>query len=139
MPSTESQQTVVWIIDDDDVESLLIKEALLRTMPDCIMHAVGTAEAASDSLADESIPRPHLVILDYFLPRTEAPTLLPTLRAALGWTPIVVLSALSEKADVERCFAAQASLFIPKPPSYSGLSTALARVCEVYLNIAVFP
>lgn len=131
--------TTIWIIDDDDVEALLIREALTRSIEPVEFHAFSDGESTKSALKNQAITRPDLVILDYFLPDGEAPDLLPILRSALDWTPIVVLSALAENADVRRCFVAQASMFVEKPSSYVELSSAMARISDVWLNVAVRP
>ncbi|MFT6143218.1 MAG: CheY-like chemotaxis protein [Myxococcota bacterium] len=139
MSANTELETTIWIIDDDDVEALLIREALNRSVEPVEFHAFSDAESVKSALANTSIPRPDLVILDYFLPDAEAPELLPVLRESLDWTPIVVLSALTEKASVRRCFDARASMFVEKPPSYAELSSAMARISDVWLNVALRP
>lgn len=131
--------TTIWIIDDDNVESRLICEALFRNIPGVSCTTLFSADELSAAIDDPNLARPDLIILDYFLPGCEAPDVLPTLRGALDWTPIVVLSALAHTVDVRRCLEGQATLFVEKPPSYVELSSALCRISDVLLNLAKTP
>lgn len=107
-----SRQARVLIVDDHDTNRLLLREQV--TMSGC------TPVLASDGLEalhEIHASAPDMVILDLMLPRLDGESVLRKVRANPDFNrmPIVVISALAERARVKRCIDLGAADFIPKP------------------------
>lgn len=77
--------------------------------------------------------RPDVLLLDVMLPGASGLTLVKRLRADPRWKdlPVVIVSALAGKGDLEAGNAAGANAYLTKPFGASDLRRALSRYVQV--------
>ena len=119
--------TVLVVDDDPDIRviaAMKLEQAGLRVL----------AEADGDAaLAAALEQNPDAVLLDWMMPRLTGIEVCARLRAhaQTAQTPIILLTAKAQEADIERGFAAGANDYIVKPFSprelVARVTAALAR------------
>lgn len=116
----------VLIVDDH----ALIRDALARVLvglaPDMMVLEATDPKAAFETIERE--PDLDLVLLDLALPGTHGLAVLQSLRAKHPAISVVVISASSERENVERALDHGALGFIPKSSSNEVLASALRLV-----------
>lgn len=118
---------MIFLIVDDHV---LVREAMRGLLKELQADA-GVLEAGTCHLASDLI-RQHgdltLILLDLQMPDCDGFKFLSTLREQYPMTPVVVLSAFNDRANVVRALDAGALGFIPKTASREVLLGALRLV-----------
>lgn len=124
MAHTRSMSRVV-IVDDD--------EATLKLYSAVIKRVLGEAPAAfSDpqaALLEMPRLRPSLVIVDYYMPEMDGVAFTKALRLqpAHEFTPLIMLTAHSDRSLGPRALDAGATTFVEKPISIKDFSAQLRR------------
>ncbi|MEA5448531.1 EAL domain-containing protein [Leptolyngbya sp. CCNP1308] len=101
------------LIVDDDPNNFDVIEALLDA-EGYQLHYVSTGEAA---IAVLDHLEPDLILLDVMMPGLNGFEVCHWLKSSPAWAslPVIMVTALSEKQDLARCFSAGANDFISKP------------------------
>jgi CheY-like chemotaxis protein len=118
-------QRLILVADDDADILALIKAVLERSG-----HQVVAVADGAEALAGVRKHKPDLAVLDITMPHINGLEVLRLLRADSETValPVVLLSAQTQEADVERGFATGASAYMKKPFSPRELA---ARVAEL--------
>lgn len=117
------------LVIDDDPRLIHIVSMFL----DSEGHTIQTASNGAEGLELLKSFRPELVIVDVMMPDMDGTEVCRSIRAdpEFGDIPVLLFTALSTAADVERARAAGATNMITKPYSLEGLKNvvngALAR------------
>ena len=122
--TTRSSERPLAVVADDEKDILLLVATVLQNAGFDVIGARNGVEA----LAEIRVRRPQLVVLDLSMPELDGLEVVRRVRAdaAVAATPIVILSARAQDADVARAYADGASGYIRKPFKPSEL-VALAR------------
>jgi signal transduction histidine kinase len=106
------KRELILVVDDDDSNRLLAEAILTADGYACV--AVASGQAAIDAFATA---KPALVLLDVLMPIMDGFETLRRLRAlpSSATTPIIIVTALSDLASVQRALAAGADDFVTKP------------------------
>ena len=114
----------ILICDDEDVLRQLVRASLARSDYDFV-EACDGEEAVTSAHAE----RPQLIILDVMMPRLTGLEALEHIRAdpALATTPVIMLTARTQKDDRSAADNAGATLFLAKPFSPTDLAFLVAR------------
>jgi two-component system response regulator VicR len=99
----------ILVIDDDPTQLALLRLELERTNFDVV-----TAKSGHEGLRKAYQVHPELIILDILMPEMDGLAVLRRLRQVCG-APILILSALSSKADIIRGLSLGADDYITKP------------------------
>lgn len=99
------------IVEDDPFLAGLIIEQLLRV--GITNHLVGDADAALDYIAAH---KPDIILLDILLPGMNGFALLERLKKKSEWVhiPVVILSNLGQKSEIDRGIALGAIEYLVK-------------------------
>ena len=119
------ERPLVLIADDDPDIRELVRYRLERSGYD-----VAAAGDGEEALALAESLRPALCVFDVMMPKLDGYELTRRLRAdpATAATPVILLTARSQEADVERGFAAGADDYIRKPFSPEELRARVQAV-----------
>ena len=113
----------ILIVDDEPDILLMLRMGLEDEGHEIVMAADGAM--ALERIAEH---RPDLVLLDVMMPGVDGFGVLEAKQRDGDTTPVVMLSAKSEPADIDRALGLGAVDFVPKPFDLDGL---LARVGEL--------
>jgi DNA-binding response OmpR family regulator len=103
----------VLVIEDDDHIAQILRFMLHRQGFEVTVSADG---AAARTHIQQSAA-PGLVLLDVMLPHVDGFELVRVIRAQAGWetTPVIMLTAKNQEADIVRALDAGANDYIVKP------------------------
>jgi CheY-like chemotaxis protein len=117
------------LIVDDDSRNIFALSAVLRARKyDCIA-ASDMTEALSTLISRPDI---RVILLDMMMPDMDGYEAIPMIRKMEGYTqvPIIAVTAQAMVGDKERCLAAGADGYVPKPVEVD----ELVRLLHQYLK-----
>ncbi len=109
---TEKSRIEVLIVEDNQADSYLIKEAMRAAEPSCETLAIADGESAIRHLSQH---RPDIVVLDLNIPRRDGVEVLRFIRAQEKLDAVVVVIFSSSPQDAIERQAPQADAHIQKP------------------------
>lgn len=113
------------LIADDD---LLIR-TILTDMLGELGHTVVAARDGAEALELYGKEKPDAVLLDFLMPKMNGMDAMKAIRQQGGGTPIVMLTAISDRSvRAVEPGAEQPDAFLEKPPRLKSLEKALAKV-----------
>lgn len=117
------------LLVDDNEQNLELLLAYLEELG-C---SLSTARDGVEALEAVAKAKPDLILLDIMMPRMSGFQVCAKLKAdpATKTIPIVVVTALSEVADVERAVELGADDFVTKPVNKLELLTRVRSLCRV--------
>jgi putative two-component system response regulator len=120
----------VVIVDDDDATLKLYSAVIKRVLGEAPVAFSNPAEA----LAELENLRPSLVVVDYFMPEMDGVAFTQSLRAlpAHAFTPVLMLTAHSDRTLGPRALSAGATAFVEKPISLKEFTAQLRRFANVH-------
>jgi DNA-binding response OmpR family regulator len=118
----------VLVVDDDHDCRLLLSTIMARAGFE--VDAVADGEMAIATLRSRP---PDLVLLDAYLPRCDGFQVCRTIKSdpATTHTPVIMLTAFSAGDARERCLAAGADEFVPKPFRADTLLDTIRQLLEI--------
>lgn len=141
-----SQPFSILVVDDEPdnfevIETLLsIEETALGETQAYQLHYAASGAAA---LASLELFQPDVILLDVMMPGMSGLEVCQRIKAMAQWQslPIVMVTSLTGKADLARCFAAGADDFISKPVTGLELNArvrSMLRIRQQYQALANF-
>ena len=114
-------------------DDVALNRTLLRTILAPLGFEVHDASDGQEALNEAARLRPHLVLIDSVMPVIDGVEAIMRLRAhpVLKSTPIISVSASAMAVDRDRCLAAGANAFLPKPIDIPTLLDAIASAAGV--------
>jgi len=122
MAKTMHKELIV-IVDDDPDILLTLRLALEKEG-----YRVKTAESVAELLEKFPLRKPGLILLDVMLPWMSGYDLCRTLKEQFDNCPIIMISALGQRTDIERGFLSGADEYFTKPLD---LDVLLAKIHEL--------
>jgi diguanylate cyclase (GGDEF)-like protein len=127
------------VVVDDQPDNFDVIEALL-TDPSYSLHYVASGQDALNSL---EILQPDLLLLDVMMPDMDGIEVCRRIKQMPEWEglPIIMVTALTTKADLARCLEAGADDFISKPVNRLELTArvrSMLRIRDQYQQLANF-
>ena len=121
---------------DDEPTILELLQLIIQTLGD---HTVITATSAAEALElleDPQTPAIDCFLIDIQMPETDGVSLCQTLRAHPEYqlTPILMLTAMTDKTYIDRAFAAGASDYITKPFDIDNLRGRIQLIGDMSKN-----
>lgn len=133
----ESEPVDILIVEDNEADLMIMREALLDTRLSVNLHTAANGEDAMKFLRrvgeHSTAPRPHLILLDLNMPRRNGHEVLEEIKSdrLLMRIPVVVLTTSQADDDISRAYAAHANCYIRKPVDFNNF-------CEVMRRIEIF-
>jgi signal transduction histidine kinase/CheY-like chemotaxis protein len=110
-------------------DDVALNRALLRDVLAPLGFEVHEANDGLEALAQAQRLRPHLVLIDSVMPGLDGASAIARMRATPGLQQayVIGISASAMAADRERCLAAGADAFMPKPLDVASLLDHVAQ------------
>lgn len=114
----------VVVVEDNDGDVLLFREALAHHQIDCDMHVCSDGLAALEFLERVGTaaehPCPDLILLDLNLPKVDGVTVLSAFRnhPACAETPVIVVTSSDAKSDRAKVAAYPPTEYFRKPSDF---------------------
>lgn len=120
----QGKPTLLMAEDEEDTASLL--RFLLERSGYHVLHAQDGKQAQQ---MIDTMPAPHLVLLDIMLPHMSGLQLLPYIRKKPDWqqVPIIMLTADSSEHDIQQALTSGANDYMVKPFNPRELTARLSR------------
>jgi len=135
----------VLLVEDDPDHADLVTFSLVESEPKGkVVHHVSDGHAALDYLfrrggfADpDQSPRPHLILLDLRLPKTDGLVVLKEIRTSpdeeLRRIPVVVLTSSEAGRDTAAAYDGGANSYVVKPVDYQEFHNLVAGIGYYWL------
>lgn len=140
----------VLMVDDDDDDWLLVKEAFAESQFTCefeldfrrlkdgleLLDYLGDCASGSDQK-----PLPHLILLDLNMPKMDGKEALKRMKShpACRGIPVVIFTTSTERGDAVECYQYGGSSFLEKPHSYDSLKEMIQTLCDYWVCISQLP
>jgi diguanylate cyclase (GGDEF)-like protein len=127
------------LIVDDEPDNFDVVQALLSDQ-DYQLHYASNGQEAIDSL---KLFQPDVILLDVMMPGIDGIDVCQRIKTMPEWeaVPIIMVTALTNKTDLARCFAAGADDFISKPVNRLELTArvrSMLRIHQQYQQLSTF-
>jgi CheY-like chemotaxis protein len=135
----------VLLVEDDDGDALIIREAFEYYKIRNRLHVVTDGEAALRFLRRlepyQEAPRPGLILLDVNLPRLSGLEVLSQLKADpdLLVLPVVMLTSSRAEEDILRSYALHANAYVSKPVDFEHFIEAIRQIDDFFLTLVRLP
>jgi CheY-like chemotaxis protein len=124
---TVEQQPLLLLVDDNQANIDLLMDYVPTAG-----YQVAVAHNGVEALARVEELQPSLILMDIQMPVLDGLEAIRHIRATgMNHTPIIALTALAMRGDRERCLAAGANAYIPKPVSIHSLLATIAEQLSV--------
>ena len=140
----------ILLAEDNETDVLLIKRALQGAGIHSRMEVVTDGEEAIAYLRGENqyadrrqYPMPNLVLLDIKMPRKNGLEVLEWLRTSeqrgLNRLPVIIMSASSLQADIDRAYDLGVNAYLMKPAAFGELVGTMRKTAEFWKDTAEHP
>ncbi|MGZ4056035.1 MAG: response regulator [Bacteroidia bacterium] len=138
----------ILIADDDEEDTMLIKDALNESRLRNGVKSVGDGEELMEFLynkgkyADKELyPTPGIILLDLNMPKMDGREALKEIKEdpKLRSIPIIVLTTSKAEEDIVRTYNLGVSSFITKPVSFSALVEIMKTLNKYWFEIVELP
>jgi CheY-like chemotaxis protein len=123
----------VGVVEDSDEDYAALERNARGGPPDIVLERWIRAEALLDELKAGREAWPDLLLIDLSLPGIDGVELVRRLRDDIGTRPLplFILSGSARSLDIDRCYAAGASLYLAKPLGRPELHAAVELLTAV--------
>jgi CheY-like chemotaxis protein len=137
------RKRVILVADDSADDRLLVGEALAQAGVCCRVEMVADGQKALDYVRGageyqdrQRYPVPEVLLLDLKMPVKDGFQTLEEVKADDHWRllPVVIFSASSLPADIEKAYRLGANAYLAKPSSLAELVTLMRTVVEFWLR-----
>jgi len=120
----------ILLVDDDENDRQLLREAIESDRVDHTMHAIADGEQLMNYLSLSNVNTPDLIFLDLNMPRKNGMECLVEMRAdeKFNNTIIAVYSTSSSKKEINSVLHAGTNIYITKPNNYLALKKIVSEV-----------
>ena len=135
----------VLLVEDDDGDVLMTREAFEHYKLRNRLHVVGDGEQALEFLRRTGryadAPRPGLILLDVNLPRRSGLEVLAELKQDpdLLVIPVVMLTTSRAEEDILRSYSLHANAFVSKPVDFEQFVEAIRQIDDFFLTLVCLP
>ena len=122
------------LVEDNPGHVRLMQEALKESKAPFTMTVLTDGVQAMEFLRREgehkAAKRPHLVLLDLNLPKKSGREVLTEIKAdeGLASIPVVILTASTDKEDIERCYDLNANCYLSKPTNLNEFANVVKMI-----------
>lgn len=126
-PKKKTAQAKILIVDD---ETDIVNTVQYR-LESC-KYEVITASNGQEGLEKATMEKPDLILLDINMPIMDGHEMLERLRSRpdLKSTPVIMLTAYSDRADVSKAAELGISNYVTKPFDFTDLTEKISKTLE---------
>lgn len=146
----KGRQATVTILmaDDDEDDSMLIREAITISQLPIELHVVSNGEELMDYLyrrgqyANNTLaPRPGLILLDLNMPKKDGLEVLKEIKTdpELRPIPVIVLTTSKAEENIYHTYSLGANSYIVKPMTFSALVELMKTLGKYWFEIVELP
>lgn len=119
----------VILADDDGDDCGIFVEALNEVAPHAVIDCTSNGDKLMQKLS-EGILLPDIIFLDLNMPGKNGHDCLKEIRSeeTLKSIPVIIYSTAEASEDIDKTFEEGASLYLPKPHSFSDLKAMLSKI-----------
>lgn len=135
----------ILIVEDNPADVRLMREVLRDLEPPVKIHVSTDGDDALLFLQRKSpyehAPRPHLIFLDFNLPKTDSRALLRFIKSedVLKLIPVAVLTTSDADRDVREAYELHANCYLRKPVDLDGFFHTIRSAAHFWMNVAHVP
>ncbi|WP_439555048.1 response regulator [Dyadobacter sp.] len=136
IPTFETSKSI-FLVDDDEDDRMLIKEALEQVMQDVTIIEVNDGVELLERMnCPAGLHEPALIVMDMNMPRMSGLEALSVIRSSgkLRHVPIVMLSTSSNQDLIFKAYRQGINAYITKPVSYDAYSKLAESISVSFLN-----
>lgn len=146
--SNYKKQITLLLAEDSPEYQAFMKLAFQKSHFSWCPHIVNDGEELLDYLYHRhqysekaSAPRPHLILLDLYLPKIDGKQAIQIIKADpnLKRIPIVMLTASTVEEDIRCSYELGASSYLAKPMTFKLLVEAVNTLGEYWFDIVELP
>ena len=147
METDRHEKFTILLVEDNSSHAELVMRSLGEHSISTAIFHVADGEAALDYLfqrnqfADDSAPRPHLVLLDLRLPKIDGLQVLKEIRSSedLYRIPVVILSTSYAEIDVGKAYEHHANSYLVKPLDFEKFTNLMNDLGFYWLGWNHYP
>lgn len=140
------KQVDILLVEDNEADVVLVKEALKDAKIYNTLHVVNDGEAAiafleKDTKVNPEGIRPGLVLLDLYMPKKNGMEVLKHIKTNddLKTIPVVVMTSSQEETDIVEAYEQQANCYITKPVDFEQLIKVIKTLEDFWLSVVQLP
>ncbi|MCL7489299.1 MAG: response regulator [Desulfobulbaceae bacterium] len=139
-----NQQSIL-VVDDNQAEVEILKEAVNEVCPELTILAVYNGEDCLSVLRHigqwVDTAKPDLILLDLNMPGSNGRAVLSKIKSdpQLCHIPVIILSTSAAEEDVFDTHRLYANSYIAKPLGYEELKTLVRQLLHYWLKVARIP
>ena len=139
-----SEERHILIIEDNPGDVRLMREALRELWPPVVIHVAADGAEALQFLEKAGRLRerlPHLIFLDFNLPKSDSRQLLRQVKEHEQWKliPVAVLTTSDAERDVREAYELHANCYLRKPVDLDGFFSTIRQATRFWLDVAYTP
>jgi len=135
----------ILLIEDSQADATIMRE-ILKTSPiathlNVVTEWAGAMDFLTQAGEFPEAPRPHLIMLDLNLPKTDGAEILAQLKEKeeLKEIPVIVFSSSRRREEVKQCYRLHANCFITKPQDLASLKETIRSILDFWFHTVVLP
>jgi len=133
-------EKLVFLVDDDEDDSLLFEMAIHQTIPHCKVRIFDNGLVMLEVL-NEPGAKPHLIFLDLNMPYPNGLEILTNLKINRQWAaiPVIILTGNDDPERTQLAYQLGAQSVIKKPSSYEHLLEIVFAIRQYWFSIVNLP
>lgn len=122
----------IFLIEDDMDDIELLQESLKDNSVDFTMNIVREGDKVSSFLRECTV-LPHVIVMDFNLPKVHGKDILRTIKSFDGFKniPLLVLTTSTAKDDIDYSYKMGADKYLTKPSSIKGFNDTVKAIVEL--------
>jgi two-component system, chemotaxis family, response regulator Rcp1 len=140
------QHVEILLVEDNEADIVLVKEALKDAKIYNSLHVVNDGEAAiafleNDPQLNPDKIRPGIVLLDLYMPKKNGMEVLEYIKGheQLRTIPVVVMTSSQDETDIVQAYKLQANCYITKPVDFEQLIKVIKTLEDFWLSVVQLP
>lgn len=122
----------IFLIEDDMDDIELLQESLKDNNVVYTMNVIREGDRVSSYLRECTV-LPHVIVMDFNLPKVHGKDILKTIKSVEGFKeiPLLVLTTSTAKDDIDYSYKMGANKYLTKPNSIKGFNETVAAIVEL--------